>query len=391
MPSALPSENAWSKAVKDFGIGPYDGASDDTTPKGEDDERREPEGKSLPDGGAPDDRPIEYYLGYPQEEAMGWKHSSDIASGMLPGDLDTNRPQRTDKPDSGTKDDVVPTSGPPADSGHAVSDEETKTYPDHSQLPTGKLPAARSDYYDRTLYGASIDQIWPSEDSGAYAGESHEHQDDEDDEGETGASGLPTPGKADVTMGDFLESFGNANQGFVWEDTSDAIGFPSQEFKENVDFPKSNDDTLGQLVASFGTSIAGRDSGEHMTERTATDVKLVTELTKDFLKKFGKKNIVRRHVLAFLQDKQLPQYLASDIVRCLKHQHKVVIPDVMDTFPLGHIAGEGKSGLGAAHRGITELWLRHSDDPATSAALRRCASRLGDVLAELDRSEVGYG
>ncbi len=70
MPSALPSENAWSKAVKDFGIGPYDGASDDTTPKGEDDERREPEGKSLPDGGAPDDRPIEYYLGYPQEEAI---------------------------------------------------------------------------------------------------------------------------------------------------------------------------------------------------------------------------------------------------------------------------------------------------------------------------------
>lgn len=388
MPSVLPTENALTKAVKDFGIGPYDGSSDDTTPKGEDDEHREPAGRSLPDGGAPDDRPIEYYLGYPQEEAMGWKH----ASGLLPGDSDKNRPLRKDNPASNTFDDVISTMGPPADSGHAVSDYETEEqdeiYPGHSQLPSGRLPVARSDYYDRMVYGATVDQIWPSQDSGAYAGESLDEQEDIPDEH---SSNLPTPAKSEIMMGDFLESFGNANQGFVWEDTSGAIGFPSQEFKENVDFPKSNDGTLGQLVASFDVPIGKLDQGEYMSTRTATNIELVIDLTKNFIKQFGKKNIVRRHVLAFLQDRQLPQYLASDIVRCLKHKHKVVIPDVMDTFPLENIASSGRTGLGSVHRDITELWVKNSDDLNTSHVLKKCAASIGEVLVELDWSEVDHG
>jgi len=377
MPSALPTDNAWSKAVKDFGLGPYDGASDDTSPKGEDDERKEPAGKSLPDGGAPDDMPIEYYLGYPQEEAMGWKHSSD----SLPGDLD--RPPRGKNPGYNTKDDVVPTVGPPP---HSVTDDDDDGDPDHSQLPNGSLPAARSDYYDRTVYGfalgATVDQIWPSEDSGAYAGEEKDASDLDEDREE--GSGLPTPARDDHMMGDFLESLGNSDQGFVWEDRSTPKGFPAEDFKENVDYPKSN-----RLMASFGASIASRNLGEPMTDRTATDLKLVTDLTKDFVKKFGKKNIVRRHVLAFLQDRQLPQYLASDIVRCLKHQHKVVIPDVMDTFPLGHVASAGRTSLGSAYRDIVQLRIRHSDDPEVDLVMRRCASRISDVLATLDTLEVG--
>jgi len=381
MSSTLPTDNAWSKAVKDFGLGPYDGAPDDTSMKGENDEHREPSGKSLPDGGAPDDMPIEYYLSYPQEEAFGWKH----ASGVLPGDLD--RPPRGKNPGYDTKDDVVPTIGPPPNS-ITEDDEENQ---DHSHLPNGDLPSARSDYYDRTVYGFSIkstlDQIWPDENSGAYAGE-EKGQDVPEDE-DVGSSKIPVPAFNEHLMDDFLGPFGNSDQGYIWEDRAVPRGFPTEDFKENVDFPKSNDDSIGgRLMASFGTSIADRNLGESMTDRTATDLQLVTELTKDFVKQFGKKNIVRRHVLAFLQDRQLPQYLASDIVRCLKHQHKVVIPDVMDTLPLGHVANEGRSGLGSVYRDLVQLRLRHSNDPEVDEIVRHCASRISDVLAALDILEV---
>ncbi len=398
MSSTLPTESAWSKAVKDFGIGPYDGAPDSSM-KGENDEHREPTGKSLPDGGSIDDQPLEYYLGYPQEEAVGWKH----ASGLLPGDLSDNRPPRSNNPDWDTKVDVVPTIGPPADSGHAVSDHEEKdsdmdhsklpggkipSNPNYSQLPSGNLPVARSDYYDRTVIGTSIDQIWPSDDSGAYvSGICHKDDDNDDNDNDeiTGASELPVPGKSEVKMGDFLESFGNANQGFVWEDTSGPIGFPSEEFKENVDFPKSNDGTLGQLVAN---SNEFDNSGNIMHMKTSTDIKLVISLTKDFIKEFGKKNIVRRHVLAFLQDRSLPQFLASDIIRCMKHQHKVVIPDVMDTFPLAKISSDSRTRLGSIHRCITDLFVKCPHDTITSKIITRCSLNIGDVLAELDLNEV---
>ena len=402
MPSTLPTESAWSKAVKDFGIGPYDGAPDSSM-KGENDEHREPTGKSLPDGGSIDDQPLEYYLGYPQEEAVGWKH----ASGLLPGDLSDNRPPRSNNPDWDTKVDVVPTMGPPSDSNNAVSDHEEKDYdmdhsklpggkipsnPNYSQLPSGNLPVARSDYYDRTVIGTSIDQIWPSDDSGAYvSGTCHEYVDvdedtDEEDSTITSASELPFPGKSDIKMGDFLESFGNANQGFVWEDTSGPIGFPSEEFKENVDFPKSNDGTLGQLVAN-SNEFDSLGNTMH-NSRISTDIKLVISLTKDFIKEFGKKNIVRRHVLSFLQDRSLPQFLASDIIRCMKHQHKVVIPDVMDTFPLAKISSDSRIGLGSIHMDLTNLLVRYYDDPVVLKTINRCSSNICDVIAEIDLNNL---
>lgn len=386
MPSTLPTDSAWSKEVDNFGLGPYDGTSDESDSKGEDDERREPSGESLPDGGAKEDPELEYYLSYPQEQTVWNKHSTD----MLPGDLD--RPPRGHNPSYDVKDDVVPTSGPPPNLVEDDDDDEDHSHlpeggGDHSHLPDGVLPSARSDYYNRTVYGArSFDWIYPDEDSGAYAGEG------EDGDGDGEGSGLPGPVKNEVTMDDFLNALGNAWQGFVNEDVSDPYGFPSEDFQENADFPKSNDGRLGDLVANDGTSIESLVPGNTMEIRTATDIQLVTDLTKDFIKKFGKKNIVRRHVLSFLQDRSLPQYLASDIVRCLKHQHNLVIPDVMDTFPVAKIAtGPGRHSLGSAYRSVAELRVRHADDDEVSSVLSRCASNLSEVLADLDRLEVTDG
>lgn len=379
MPSTLPTESAWGKEVDNFGLGPYDGTSDESTLKGEDDESREPLGESLPDGGAKENPPIEYYLSYPQEQTVWNKHST----GSLPGDLD--RPPRGGNPSADVFVDVLPTSGLGNDGDeNGMSDDEEGPALDrgagggHAELPDGDLPAARSDYYDRTVYGSrSFDWIAPYEDSGAYAG---------DDDG----SGLPGPAKNDVSMDDFLGALGNAWQGFVYEDISNPYGFPSEDFSENSDFWKSNDGSVGETLANDDTSITFFGSGIAM--RTATDIKLVIGLTKDFVKEYGKKNIVRRHVLSFLQDKGLPQYLASDVVRCLKHQHNVVIPDVMDTFPLAktasHMAKTASADLGSAYRSIATLQIRHSDDPETSSVLRRCSSILSGIMADLDRNSV---
>lgn len=374
MSSALPTDSAWSKEVDNFGLGPYDGTSDSSTLKGEDDEAREPSGETLPDGGAKEDPGLEYYLSYPQEQTVWNKHST----GFLPGDLD--RPPRGHNPSSDTLEDVLPTSGS-ADSvvGGNGKDEDKDTEVSYSHLPSGNLPSARSDYYDRTVLGSrSFDSIYPDEDSGAYAGEL-----DED------GSSLPGVEKNEVSMGDFLNALGNPWQGFVHEDISGPNGFPSEDFQENADF--SRPDGLGELIASDDISIALLRSGDNMGSRVSTDIKLVVGLTKDFIKKFGKKNIVRRHVLAFLQDAGLPQYLASDIVRCLKHQHSVVIPDVMDTFPLAKIASAGRSDLGSVYRSLAELQARHSDDPEVLSTLGRCAAVVSGIMADLDRFEVKNG
>ena len=370
MPSSLPTEDASGKAVDTFGIGTYD--SDDTT-TGEDDEATEPKGESLP--GDSDYIPLEYYLSYPTEEAVGngGKHSSDNFAGWaeLPGDVDA--PVRGHNPDSDILDSVVMT----GDSEDVPDVPEE--YKHHTKLPSGQFPAARSDYYDKTVMGSSM---WADEDSGAYVS-----SDEEEDS-------LPGPLKNEKTMGDNLEQLGNSDAGYVIEDVSDPYGFPSEQFQYDIEYTKSNDGSDGgTILSSFGISIEEFKSGTIMStnSRQATNIKLVQELTSEFLKKFGKKNIVRRHVLAFLQDLSQPQYLASDIIRCLKHNHKVIIPDVMDTFPVAKTASSDKVSLSSIHRGLTDLCVRHSNDREVSSRLMNHASRVGGIIADIERFEVKNG
>jgi hypothetical protein len=386
MPSSLPTDPALDKAVKDFGIGPYDSQLD-YTEHGEDDEERQPAGKSLPDGGGGDDFPIEYYLSYPQETALGIYSTDRTSESSLPGDI--SRPPTCPSPASYTFDDVLPTSNTPAifkddeeEEEQEQSERNEKTY--HSELPQGDFPVARSDYYDRMSWGTitrnkAPSDIWALEDSGAYvSGEM------EDGEG----SNLPSPSSNEVSMDDFLGALGNSWQGFVTEDLSDPKGFPSTDFSENADYPVSNDG-VGYVIAHSDTSNTHVDMDNTMNTRKATDLELVKSLTKEFLKEYGKKNIVRRQVLAFLQNKSLPQYLASDIVRCMKHEHKIVIPDVMDRFPI--IAAETRSKVANVWNDIIKLEIKNITDSEVSSVCRRSAADLAHVMAALEKLEGPNG
>jgi hypothetical protein len=358
MPSSLPTDPALPKAVKDFGLGPYDSQRDNEM-HGEDDEEREPEGESLPQAGGPlDPFGPDRWLSYPEGPSTSQgKH----ASAVLPGDEE--RPNRGRKLVEDTKDDVVPSVA-------------------QSELPSDEdNPAARADYYDPMHFGKDSDEIWADEDTGAYANEEEESE------------SLPGATHNDVTMKNWLDALGNAWSGYVYEDVNVPKGFPSEDFSENVDYQKTNDSTHG------GRVLAGEDMRTtYDSPRVATDIKLVEGLTKDFLKKHGKKDITRRAITGFLQDNDHGdrQYLASDIVRCLKHKHKIVIPDVLDTFPVAKTASSrvdsiSNRQLSGTYDKLIDLEIQNMHIPETASILRRCAATLARIMVSLERIENGNG
>lgn len=349
MASSLPSEDASSKAVQNFGLGPYDSSSDsDSRGEGDSDSSV----VSLPDG-PPDSTSVEYYISYPVD-------SSRSSSAILPGDSD--RPARGTRPQ-----DLVLNllSAPASDEGDVA----------HSALPQDSAnPAARADYYDAmTMGGQPLSDIWADEDTGAYAVYDR-------------LESLPTAPDNNVTMDDFLGALGNSDSGYVVEDISNPSGFPSENFTEQTDFTydRSNLPEDGGKLLPFGYASTGRTMADPRT-RQATDIELVGKLTQEFLKEQGRKGIVRRHILQFLQDRSLPQFLASDIVRCMKHRHKIVIPDVMDIFPVR--TASSNSDLHVARRQLIELEIEHVADPPVASVLRRCTANLSRAIAVLERSE----
>ena len=370
MPSSLPTGDSGSKAVKDFGIGTYD-APLDSGSHGEDSEETEPAGPSLPEGGGYEGPFLEFWLSYPTEEALSGKH----ASVSLPGDYD--RPPRSRRPADDTFDDVLPTSGPPAMGQDGDGDEDGE---EGSKLPSGHWPAARADYYDTMTMGTapSTTDIWPGGSSGAYVS-----QDAEDAE-EEGAQ-LPGSSDNDTSMDDFLGALGNMWSGFVIEDQSVPHGFPSEDYREVWD---GGGPSGGTVLSHIDTSNTASETDEDM-RRTATDLQLVGDLSKEFVKEFGKKDLVRRHVLAFLQDKGLPQYLASDIIRCLKHRDKIVIADVMDQFPVktASVPSRPVRSFSTMRDRFIQGEIDNISRPEVSSKFRRCAADLAHVIAGLEKLE----
>jgi len=395
VPTGLPTTDTTSKAVQDFGIGTYDSSLNGE--HGEDDEESTP--KALPDDGGPlDPFGPDRLLSYPQDADSQGKHASYItegelreranrarsdwflahpghtaadyndwfqhkyctwhqSSGDLPGDLD--RPPRSRRPADDTKNDVLPTAT--------------------SKLPTDEdNPAARSDYYDRMqtgqIDGRALSDIWPDEDSGAWATE------------KTGDTELPGVTKNENSMDDFLGALGNFWSGFEVEDVSGPQGFPATDFAENVDYDRSDNQDGGRLMAS-------RLSGmRNDMNRQATDLNLVGDLTSEFLKKNGKKGLTRRHVMAFLQDGGHPQFLASDIIRCLKHRHKVVVADVLDQFPVAKEASVSfKTAASMLRDKLIQLEVDNILIPEVASVFRRSAADLAHVVADLEKSEDRNG
>lgn len=327
MSSNLPSTDTNNKRVFDFGIGTYDAPLDSSS--NNDDELP---GKSTPTETTFFD--LEYYLNYPSSE------TNLLSTSVLPGD--PNRPSPGPSPESFTKD-VVADSLP--------SDE--------------KNPSARSDYYDEKIIGSpimknSIPDIWPAEDTGAYV--SHTE--------------LPEPSSNEKSIDNYLNSLGNSWSGLVIEDMSDPRGFPSEDFSEQVNYIKSD----GEIQPNGYTMLS--------TTKVATNIPLVKELSTEFIKEHGKKNIVKRHILHFLQEKNLPQYLSSDIIRFLKHEHDIFIPDVLDSFPVITASSDpsNKIWLHTIWNDLIDMEIENLHVPAVSAQLRTCVANIAKAIALLESS-----
>jgi hypothetical protein len=336
MPAALPTESALDKAVQEFGIGTYD-FPESGFDHGEDSEdppsEMHPHGKSLPDdGGSLDPFGPDRLLSYPTT----YSSVQIQAVGELPGDYDI--PPTSPRLNDDTLQSVV----------HSVSQTELPNDADN--------PPARSDYYDNMTTGMMggtepAENIWADEDTGAYASEE--------------ADSLPSVNKNDVNADDTLGALGNYWSGSILEDISgDPYGSPATDLVENADWERSNQDDGGRLMASRGFKM----------KRQATDVPLVMKLTTDFLKEYGKKDLTHRHVLAFLQKLGKPQYLASDIVRCLKLSHSIYVKDVLEEFPIAKTASVKISSLDDLSDKIVDLAMLYKRDPEAVRELQACVA-----------------
>lgn len=235
--------------------------------------------------------------------------------------------------------------------GEDSEESPKKSLPGTSLPSDANNPSARSDYYDQMTLGMNGDE-WADEDTGVYAD-----------------SQLPSPDKNETHVDNSLGALGNEWSGYVVEDLVDNPGFPSGE--------AFNSPPHLRVCSSGNTHMS--------THRRATNLGLVGDLTSDFLKKFGKKDLTRRHVMAFLQNCGQPQFLASDIIRCLKLRHSVFVKDVLDEFPVAKVASTGATSLASTRDSIVQLEVDNLANPELASELRRCAASISDVVALLER------
>jgi hypothetical protein len=121
---------------------------------------------------------------------------------------------------------------------------------------------------------------------------------------------------------------------------------------------------------------------DRMEKRQATNISMISDLTQDFMNKFGKKDLTRRHVMSFLSESNTPQFLASDIIRCLKLRHSVYVKDVLDEFPIAKTASDGRLSLAAIRAKLA--MLESSSQPEVVSQLRQCSACISSVIKDLE-------
>jgi hypothetical protein len=328
MASSLPTESALDKTVETFGLGAYDYPQSGFE-HGEDSNQKKNE-KALPDDGGPlDPFGPDRLLSYP----------TNMASAMMPGDIDRPPSQKTPPPSH--LDSVV----------HSVS---------QAKLPPSDSSVTRSDYYDALNTASlvrSLDDMFSNSGDDSYVSSESEET-------------LPVPPSNYEFFDNNTQALGNYWSGSVIQDQSVPAGFPSTEFEDPSRWQKTN-------------------ASEKQMMKTATNVDLVKSLTADFIKQYGKKDLTRRHIMAFLQKQNSHQYLASDIVRCLAHEHDIVVKDVLDQFPVYKKASSNH--LSSIRSTLIELEIQNMTKPEVSSVFRMAAADLSRTIALLERLGVSNG
>jgi len=261
--------------------------------------------------------------------------SYPVSSAILPGD--SSRSPRSPRPADDTIVPIVPSVA-------------------QSSLPTDeKNPSSHSDYYDDTVSTRS-QTYWADDGSDVYANKNK---------------------KNDINMDNYLGGAGNSWSGSVLEDVSGPYGFPSDEFNVITNDP----DTSVQFSHSRRETVS--------SIKLATNTEMVLSLTKDFLKSFGKKDLTRRHVMAYVTKNSLPQFLVSDIIRCMKFSHSIVIKDVLDEFPVSKIVKDGRKKMASLNDNI--LSMIPKGDLGTRQTLFHCASEISEISDILDLIGGSHG
>lgn len=267
-----------------------------------------------------------------------------------------------------------------------------------SELPDdGNNPSSRSDYYDGKLTGSSHrsglnGDEWASE-PGNFAN-----------------SALPGVSKVDINVDNSLSALGNSSSGYSVEDTSDTGGHPVSDVYEVPPRSASEGSSMDRRswekemdkAMKIQDEKARQDAIESLYQklpghpRKATNLEQVGNLAKAVIKAHGRKGLTRRHVMAVLQAEGAPQYLASDVVRCLKVRHAVDVRDLLHEFPVEKVATSkprtASSAVGESVRSkLIELELRNVHRPEVASVLRRCAATMSHVLADLEKLEVRHG
>jgi len=328
MASSLPTESALDKTVETFGLGAYD-LPQSGFEHGEDSNKKKSE-KALPDDGGPlDPFGPDRLLSYP----------TNMASAMMPGDVDRPPSQMTPPPSH--LDSVV----------HSVS---------QSRLPPQDSSVARADYYDSRNTASlvrSLDDMFSNSGDDTYTSS--------DDES------LPSIPSNYSVLDNNTQSLGNYWSGKVIQDQAEPAGFPSTEFEDPARWQKTN-------------------ASEKSMIKTSTDINLVKSLTTDFLKAYGKNNLTRRHIMSFLKSRNSYQYLASDIIRCLNHDHEIVVRDVLDQFPV-YKKASGKTSLASIRDVFIELEILNITKPEISSEFRYAAAEMSRTIALLEKLGVSNG
>jgi hypothetical protein len=361
MPSALPTEDASDKSVDPFGIGTYDypqwGGE-----HGEDSNKKKSQ-VSLPDGGGTwQKEDPELLISYPQSTSTAssksqGSHDPELAYSTLPGDYDTRprgptnlflnptRPMTDDHSDDHSDDFVTHTNFP-------------KNI--HTNLPSdSKNPPARSDYYDPMVLGTSVDDMFAPHSGDTFAEEEASKSDS-----------LPSIPENKTTVDNTLGALGNYWSGYNVQDQNVDAGFPSMEYWDIGRYQQLHSSEIKQM------------------NKIATNVVLVRDLTSEFIKKFGKKDLTRRHVMAFLQERGEHVYLASDIIRAVALEYDIFIKDVLDEFPVRKASTEHRVILSTIRSKLIDFEIQNINDPEASQEFRYAAAALSKVLAVLSKYEV---